>query len=115
MNGYVSNQASELGSRMSSMENATKNASDMLKRLTLKYNRGRQANITTELTEVCAGVVVVVVVIIFDIVSFRLFLVLLPWMVKKNNNHNNITTEQTTTTASYTHTYTYHSIISHLT
>lgn len=52
MNAFVSNQASELGSRMSSMESASKNASDMLKRLTLKYNRGRQANITTELTEV---------------------------------------------------------------
>jgi len=55
MNAYVSNQASELGSRMSSMESATKNASDMLKRLTLKYNRARQANITTELTEIISG------------------------------------------------------------
>jgi F-type H+-transporting ATPase subunit gamma len=55
MNAFVSNQASELGSRMSSMESASKNASDMLKRLTLKYNRGRQANITTELIEIISG------------------------------------------------------------
>jgi len=55
INAYVSNQASELGSRMSSMESATKNASEMLKRLTLKYNRGRQANITTELIEIISG------------------------------------------------------------
>jgi ATP synthase F1 gamma subunit len=54
MNAFVLNQASELGSRMTAMENASKNAKDMLKRLTLKYNRARQANITTELTEVCA-------------------------------------------------------------
>jgi len=52
---YVENLASELGSRMTAMDNATRNATDMLKRLEVAYNRGRQAAITTELTEIISG------------------------------------------------------------
>lgn len=47
--------ASEQGARMNSMENATKNAGEMIKKLTLKYNRTRQANITRELIEIISG------------------------------------------------------------
>lgn len=47
--------ASELGSRMSAMDSATNNAGDMIDRLTLTYNRARQAAITTELTEIVSG------------------------------------------------------------
>lgn len=47
--------ASELGARMTAMDAATKNASDMISRLTLEYNRARQAAITTELMEVIGG------------------------------------------------------------
>jgi len=47
--------ASELGARMSAMDSASRNASDMLKRLNISYNRGRQAAITTELTEIISG------------------------------------------------------------
>jgi F-type H+-transporting ATPase subunit gamma len=43
------------GAQMTSMDNATRNAGDMIKRLTLNYNRTRQANITTELIEIIAG------------------------------------------------------------
>jgi len=53
---YVINaQASEQGARMTSMDNATRNAKDMIARLTLKYNRMRQTSITTELIEIIAG------------------------------------------------------------
>lgn len=45
----IHSQASEHGARMTSMDNATRNAKDMISRLTLKYNRMRQTNITTEL------------------------------------------------------------------
>lgn len=48
----VEGYASELASRSAAMDGATKNAGEMLKRLTIKYNRTRQAKITTELTEV---------------------------------------------------------------
>jgi F-type H+-transporting ATPase subunit gamma len=48
-------QASELGARMTAMDSATKNASDMIATLTLRYNRQRQAVITTELIEIVAG------------------------------------------------------------
>lgn len=48
--------ASEHGSRMSAMENATKNASEMIERLTLDYNKARQAAITKELMEIVGGV-----------------------------------------------------------
>lgn len=48
-------QASEHGARMTSMDNATRNASDMISKLTLKYNRIRQTAITTELIEIISG------------------------------------------------------------
>jgi F-type H+-transporting ATPase subunit gamma len=47
--------ASELGARMTAMDSATKNAKDMIAALTLKYNRARQAAITTELMEIIGG------------------------------------------------------------
>lgn len=47
--------ASELGARMTAMDSATKNARDMISALTLRYNRQRQAVITTELIEIIAG------------------------------------------------------------
>lgn len=50
----IHSQASEHGARMTSMDNATRNAKDMISRLTLKYNRMRQTNITTELIEIIA-------------------------------------------------------------
>jgi len=48
--------ASEHGARMSAMENATNNASDMIEDLTLEYNKARQASITKELLEIIGGV-----------------------------------------------------------
>ena len=48
--------ASEHGARMSAMESATNNAEDMISRLTLQYNKARQAAITTELMEIIGGV-----------------------------------------------------------
>lgn len=51
----VNSQASEQAARMTSMENATSNAKDMISRLTLRYNRIRQTAITTELIEIIAG------------------------------------------------------------
>jgi F-type H+-transporting ATPase subunit gamma len=47
--------ASELGARMTAMDNATTNASDMISRLTLVMNRVRQAAITKELMEIISG------------------------------------------------------------
>ncbi|MBN2644524.1 MAG: ATP synthase F1 subunit gamma [Desulfuromonadaceae bacterium] len=47
--------ASEHGARMSSMDSASKNAAEMINKLTLKYNRARQAAITTELMEIISG------------------------------------------------------------
>ena len=47
--------AGEHGARMAAMDNATRNAGDMIKRLTLNYNRARQANITSELIEIISG------------------------------------------------------------
>jgi F-type H+-transporting ATPase subunit gamma len=47
--------ASEFGARMSAMDNATRNASEMIDRLTLSMNRARQAAITTELMEIVSG------------------------------------------------------------
>jgi F-type H+-transporting ATPase subunit gamma len=47
--------ASEQGARMSAMDNATRNAGDMLNKLTIKYNRSRQAQITKELIEIISG------------------------------------------------------------
>ncbi|MBN2574855.1 MAG: ATP synthase F1 subunit gamma [Deltaproteobacteria bacterium] len=47
--------ASEFGARMTAMDNATKNATEMIDRLTLQYNRARQAAITKELMEIVGG------------------------------------------------------------
>lgn len=51
----LENSASEQGARMTAMDNATRNAGDMIKRLTLQYNRSRQAAITKELVEIISG------------------------------------------------------------
>ena len=51
----LNSQASEQGARMTSMDNATRNAADMIGKLTLKYNRLRQSAITTELVEIISG------------------------------------------------------------
>lgn len=51
----LESQAGEHGSRMSAMENATKNAGEMIKKLTLQYNKQRQAGITKELLEIISG------------------------------------------------------------
>ena len=48
-------KASEFGARMTAMGNATKNANEMVSRLTLVYNRARQASITQEISEIVAG------------------------------------------------------------
>jgi len=51
----LENSASEQGSRMSAMDNATRNAGEMVDKLTIKYNRSRQAAITKELIEIISG------------------------------------------------------------
>ena len=51
----LENAASEQGSRMTAMENATRTAGDMISRLTIEYNRSRQAAITKELIEIISG------------------------------------------------------------
>ena len=51
----LENNASFFGAQMSAMDNATRNAGDMIKRLTLQYNRQRQAQITKELIEIISG------------------------------------------------------------
>lgn len=51
----LESQAGEHGARMSAMENATKNAGEMIKKLTLQYNKQRQAGITKELLEIISG------------------------------------------------------------
>ena len=51
----LENAASEQGSRMTAMDNATRNAGDMINRLSIQYNRSRQAAITTELVEIISG------------------------------------------------------------
>ena len=52
---HLESNASELGARMTAMDNATKNATEMIGSLTLKYNRVRQAAITTELMDIVNG------------------------------------------------------------
>jgi F-type H+-transporting ATPase subunit gamma len=52
---FLENSASEHGARMAAMDNATRSAGDMIKRLTLVYNRTRQAAITKELIEIISG------------------------------------------------------------
>ncbi len=51
----LENAASEMGAKMTAMDNATRNAGDMIDALTLNYNRTRQAMITTELIEIISG------------------------------------------------------------
>ncbi|OCX66128.1 F0F1 ATP synthase subunit gamma [Thioclava sp. SK-1] len=51
----LENGASEQGARMSAMDNATRNAGEMIDKLTIEFNRTRQAAITTELTEIISG------------------------------------------------------------
>ncbi|CUH35994.1 F-ATPase gamma subunit [Jannaschia seosinensis] len=51
----LENAASEQGARMSAMDNATRNAGDMIDKLTIEYNRSRQAVITNELIEIISG------------------------------------------------------------
>jgi F-type H+-transporting ATPase subunit gamma len=51
----LESQAAELGARMTAMDNATRNASDLISALTLQFNRARQATITKELMEIIGG------------------------------------------------------------
>jgi F-type H+-transporting ATPase subunit gamma len=51
----LENMASEQGASMTAMDNATRNAGDLIKRLTIEFNRSRQAAITTELVEIISG------------------------------------------------------------
>ena len=51
----LENQAGEMGSKMAAMDNATRNAGDMIDKLTLTFNRTRQAKITSELIEIISG------------------------------------------------------------
>ncbi|MHC5305928.1 F0F1 ATP synthase subunit gamma [Bartonella sp. LJL80] len=51
----LENAAGEMGAKMSAMDNATRNAGDMINKLSITYNRQRQAQITTELIEIIAG------------------------------------------------------------
>ena len=54
-NAMLENATSEMGARMSAMDSSTRNAGEVLDRLTLSYNRSRQASITTELIEIISG------------------------------------------------------------
>lgn len=54
-NAFLNNIASEQSSRMNAMENASKNAGEILDTLTLEYNKARQAKITMELCEIISG------------------------------------------------------------
>jgi F-type H+-transporting ATPase subunit gamma len=51
----LENNASEQGARMTAMDSATRNAGDMINKLTITYNRSRQASITKELIEIISG------------------------------------------------------------
>ena len=53
--GFLENAASEQGSRMTAMDNVTRNAGDLVEKLTINYNRSRQAAITKELIEIISG------------------------------------------------------------
>jgi len=53
--GLLENAAGEQGARMTAMDNATRNAGELIDTLTLNYNRSRQAQITKELIEVISG------------------------------------------------------------
>lgn len=52
---FLESSASEHGARMTAMDNATKNAAELIRKLTLEYNKARQASITKELLEIVAG------------------------------------------------------------
>jgi len=52
---FLENAASEQGSRMTAMDSATRNAGDLVDKLTITYNRSRQAAITKELIEIISG------------------------------------------------------------
>jgi len=52
---FLENAASEQGSRMTAMDSATRNAGDLVEKLTITYNRSRQAVITKELIEIISG------------------------------------------------------------
>lgn len=52
---FLESQASEHGARMTAMESATRNAGEVVKKLTLQYNKQRQAGITKELLEIVSG------------------------------------------------------------
>ena len=52
---FLENAASEQGSRMTAMDSATRNAGDLVEKLTITYNRSRQAAITKELIEIISG------------------------------------------------------------
>jgi len=55
LSSLLENAAGEMGARMAAMDNATRNAGDLIDKLNLVYNRTRQAKITTELTEIISG------------------------------------------------------------
>ena len=55
LQGFLETEAGEHAARMTAMDNATRNASDLLDQLTLDYNRARQAAITNELIEIVSG------------------------------------------------------------
>ncbi len=55
LQALLENEAGFYGAQMSAMDNATRNAGDLIKQLTLRYNRQRQANITKELIEIISG------------------------------------------------------------
>lgn len=55
LQAFLETEAGEFGARMLAMDNATRNAGDLIDRLSLEYNRARQAAITTEITEIVSG------------------------------------------------------------
>ena len=55
LKAFLENAASEQGSRMTAMDNATRNAGELVDKLTINYNRSRQASITKELIEIISG------------------------------------------------------------
>lgn len=55
LTSFLETEAGEHAARMTAMDNATRNASDLIDRLTLEFNRARQAAITTEITEIVSG------------------------------------------------------------
>ena len=52
---YISNLVSIVSSRMNAMDNATKNGQEIIDKLRIKYNKGRQASITSELSDIVSG------------------------------------------------------------